>query len=272
MGYKSKPYLLMTGTILPVNCPSLISFSHQERHAMYLAAFKYYVEKLKSGSAYAGVVFCENSNCALDEFIEYAKDMSNVEVISAPPELFPSYLGKNNDFNIIDYAIGHSALLSTNESCFFKVTGRYYIENVDDLICDINSESDDIDFFCDLKDFQLLPLCGPKWRIWDADTRYFFSSRNFWIENFYEYYKKHPKCIPVERVAWGISMMNLRNRACRFRFKREAYLNGDYYTSQNAEYVKFLGLHIRPETYFKIRVARWRIETIARHVLPNFWF
>ena len=242
---------------------------------MYLRAFSFYVGKLKAegpNCCYNGIVFCENSGVDLKDFTCLAGEDKRIELISAPPDAFPAFLGKNNDFNLMDYAIDRSILLSDQECAFFKLTGRYYIKNITELFNDVARGGRDLDFYCDIRDYTFYYWFAKKFHMEDAEARYFYVTRSFWMDNFYQCYKNVSHDIPVERFLLNVSRANLKNQKCRFRFLREAYIGGDQFTSQNAPSVQCWGVRMSPEIYFGLRSIRWRIETFLRHIVPWFWF
>lgn len=265
-------FLLMTATLEPHNCPARISLSNEERRTMYLRAFKYYLNAMRRrGCKYSGIVFCDNSGADLTEFKDQFLDDEMVELISAPPAIFPQYLGKNNDFNIIDYAVDHSRLLALDGASFLKVTGRYYITNINDLIGDVLRYSGEEDFFIDLCYYRHTEDKRRKYKTKGADTRYFYSSVVFWKSELYGWFKRYPENCPVESCAYDVAVAHAGNIRCHTRFRREAYIEGDEFTSKNAPYICCCHINMPPELYFKIRWLRSRVKTVLRRLLPFVW-
>ncbi len=62
------------------------------------------MRKLVKGGGYDAVLFCENSGARLDDFKALIPTgyEDKVEFVSAPPNIFPSYLKKSNEFGLID--------------------------------------------------------------------------------------------------------------------------------------------------------------------------
>ena len=129
-----------------------------------------------------------------------------------------------------------------------------------------------MEYYCDLRQYNLPTLSGRIHHEEDAEARYFFVTRDFWLKNFYQCYRRDPRNRSVEHYVWVAAFDNLKNKNCRVRFRREAYIAGDEYTSKNAPHVRCWGLKLPPEIYFRVRAARWRIETLARHLFPWIWF
>ncbi len=263
--------LLMTATISPKNCPGA-KFSPEERRARYLNAFRFYLKKLEEG-VFSGLVFAENSNSDLNDFIEAIPDelKEKVEILSAPLTCFSEKLGKNNEFLLIDYAVDSSKLLAFSDG-FFKVTGRYFFRNIKSLVKDVVSTAAPLDLYCDQKDHRLFSSLGSKKRERDGETRFFYSSIDFWKKNFYGYFVKYPMWRRVEDLMFDVAQSHYGDERCRFRFKHEPLIGGDYYGGSDGEYIISMGMKMPPKCYFVIVYFRWILESALRRILPHFWF
>lgn len=268
----SRIILLMTATITPRNCPDA-QFEPWERRRRYLAAFRYYLEKIGVGM-YDGIVFAENSGEELDDFAHaiplHLKQ--SVELLSAPPEIFPANLRKNNEFLLLDYAVDHSMLMKNGVSGFFKVTGRYYLRNIKSLMRDVRSSCDNLQLYCDQRDHRLYSSLGMKRTERDGDTRFFFSSIQFWRDNFYGYFRRHPEWRRVEDIMFEVAEQHYDDERCRFRFRHQPLLGGNQYSGSQGQSVICMGVRIPPRIYFAIYYIRWSIESLLRKIAPNFWF
>lgn len=226
----SRIVLLMTATIAPRNCPDA-QFTPEERRCRYLRAFSWYLSKLtnaKKRCPYDAIVFAENSGSDLRDFEQLVpyECKENVEFVSAPVEIFPPNLRKNNEFVLIDYALNNSRLLAEEIAGFFKVTGRYYFRNIDLLLSDVRKEKEGLELFCDQIDHRLYSTFRLKGCEQDGETRFFFCSIKFWRDNFYGYFKRNPEFKRVEEVMFETAVKNYGKKNCKFRFAHEPLLGG----------------------------------------------
>lgn len=263
--------LLMTATISPRNCPGAM-FTPQERRKRYLNAFKFYLEKLEKG-VFPRLVFAENSDSDLKDFYDAVPDglKDRVELLSAPATLFPEALGKNNEFPLIDYAVDNSKLLASSDG-FFKVTGRYFFRNIKSLIRDVVSVKTPLDLYCDQKDHRLFSALGLKKKERDGETRFFYSTLDFWRKNFYGCFAGNPEWRRVEDIMCEVALSHYGDDRCRFRFKHQPLTGGDYYAGSDGEYIISMGIKMPPRLYFFLDYFRWMAESLIRRVFPRFWF
>ena len=267
-----KVYLLMTATIAPRNCPDA-QFEPVERRRRYLRAFKYYLDKIGM-AGYDGIVFAENSGEELSDFAALIPSSvsAEVELLSAPPEIFPAELRKNNEFVLLDYAVDNSKLLKGRIAGFFKVTGRYYLRNIGSLMKDVRNSCDDLQLYCDQRDHRLYSRLGLKRKEQDGETRFFFSSVKFWRENFYGYFKRHPEWRRVEDIMFEVAVAHYGDEKCRFRFGHQPLLGGNQYSGTQGQWITCMGVKVPPRLFFAIYGVRWVVESALRKVLPHFWF
>lgn len=118
--------VLLSATINPKGVPFLSRSDPKTRQKDYLKSLtKWY----KTGLP---IVFCENSGYVLDEIRNFAD--CGVEILQYKEPDFPLYLGKGyGEVSIITYAAENSNII--NDSDFvIKVTGRYFIENINKIV------------------------------------------------------------------------------------------------------------------------------------------
>lgn len=123
-------------------------------HALRLSDYKLAFGKYITHSGIKKLIFCENSGYDMSELKAiYANRNRNdltIEFLSFYGQDFSPHLGKGyGEMNIVKYALDNSKLISEH-SILLKVTGRYYVKNIDNLIRGI-SQSHDVDVFCDLR-------------------------------------------------------------------------------------------------------------------------
>ena len=127
--------LIVTGTVSPpegLNATVLMDPSERERQ--YIVSLKWFIEE----SDFYKIVFCENSNAALD--------LSALEILAQEHGKLFEYISFEGDVEkirkcgkgygegqIIDYALDHSKLVE-GEDYFYKITGRIIIKNINEIL------------------------------------------------------------------------------------------------------------------------------------------
>lgn len=129
--------LLLTGSInanlaAPVHT---ILMDSESRLNQYLSTIKKYIEY----SDFDILIFCENTGSffPVDQINDIALKSNKIfEFISFVSEIeMVSIYGKGyGDGACIEYAINNSKFLKNSTTCFFKVTGRLYISNINRII------------------------------------------------------------------------------------------------------------------------------------------
>jgi hypothetical protein len=135
-----KPALLvLTATITPPDgVPNLKRVAPSLRRRDYIDALRFYLSL--PNEVVDRIVFLENSESDLSDLQELARiegDGKRVEFISFQGLDYPPQYGRAfGEFKMLDYGVQHSVLLKTldEHDCFWKVTGRLKILNLDRLI------------------------------------------------------------------------------------------------------------------------------------------
>ena len=258
--------LLMTATIAPHNNPDA-HFEVAERRRQYLDAFAFYLKHLAQNT-YDRLLFCENSGDELEDFraMVPANLLKRVYFLCAPPEIFPAYLRKSNEFLLIDYACDHCPWLREDNAAFFKVTGRYRTLNIAALINDVH-RAGLVDFYCDQKDHRLYSRLGLNWCQQNGEMRYIYMTVDFWRKHFYGYFTKHPEYRAVEEIVFEVARTHYNDSSCRFRFRHEARFRG--FQGQQAA---FLGMRFSPMMDYLTSDLRWALAAFLRRLFPRWWF
>ncbi|MEF2174955.1 MAG: hypothetical protein V3575_00675 [Candidatus Absconditabacteria bacterium] len=197
---------LLVGTIKPhsKNLKSTVYsdenyFVPEYRLKQYLGGIYYYLTQ----SNFDNIIFCENSNYKIDclEDIERTAKLFNkkFELIqfNADIEKIEKYSYHYGEAELLDYAFDNSILLKESTD-FYKITGRYIIYNINELIefCETSEN-----YF--YKGFGLNSTLG-------VNTAFFKCSNEFYSKNIYgkqtDFYKKSNKLnfIPLEKVYYLI--------------------------------------------------------------------
>jgi len=165
---KANICILLTATIDPKGIVFLKRNNPMARENDYIKSIKRWMEIQQ-----LSIVFCENSGYDIDKIKNVIKNVkNNIEILQFKGQNFPREFGKGyGESMIIDYAIKHSKLIK-NSDYVIKVTGRYFIENIE-KIATILVKGSDIYIMADLK----------KNLSW-ADSRIFAFKSSFIIEYF----------------------------------------------------------------------------------------
>ncbi len=188
----SNEILLITACINAGNTPFVAVRDQQKRLSQYLAALSLWITKADIDK----IVFCENTAFALDRepLLSLAREKGKtLEFLSFDGNRSSSAKGKGwGEGEIIEYALGNSRLI-TKEDVFYKITGRLFIDNFNDirkahagapvvfnkLSCELNENG--------------------------AETRFFKCSVNFYREHLMNAYKDvdDPKGRYMEHVLYS---------------------------------------------------------------------
>lgn len=163
-----KNCLIMTSSIIvDKRMPYHLHVNVNERIRQYIDALIFYIVK----SNFSDIVFCDWSWFPLQEFdflyklstiynknLEFLSFNNNQEKVVKKWKWY--WEGK-----IIEYALDNSKLLK-NQETFYKVTGRYIVENINDII----NRSSHTNYFCKITTFNN-KVCN---------TAFFKSSKDFY--------------------------------------------------------------------------------------------
>lgn len=114
-------------------------FTAEEREKMYVDTLNYYIKLFGREKRDTTLVFVENSGWSSDSILNqlYKNDKVTIEYLSLVPSDFVQEKGKSyNEMLLIDKAIEKSSSIKDN-GCFFKVTGRFPIANLNVLVNEV---------------------------------------------------------------------------------------------------------------------------------------
>lgn len=184
--------IVLTGTVRPQVKGG--AWSIDERERMYLSTLRYYSETI--GHNYP-IVFVENSDVDISHWGGIFAKSLNLEVIQFPPDRiensdFNNSQGKGyNEFLMIKKAMLKSKVLSVSTH-FLKITGRYPMVNIIDIIKEIENRAENKVFFGDIKDTRIYDWIGIRktdsghW----GDSRFFMADVDFYKRNIIDCYKE----------------------------------------------------------------------------------
>jgi hypothetical protein len=158
-----KPVLLLTATIHPDPYVTSGRLDPLEREEDYFKATEYY---LKIGYK---VVFIENSNTKSQKIFDLGRLFPGLEYLFFASQ--ESHLGKSKgEVEIMNFALSQSVLLSKVDYVI-KITGRYLISNLDQVVLPTN---------CIEKDIYINPTRNLRW----ADSRLMMMKKSYYFEYF----------------------------------------------------------------------------------------
>lgn len=152
--------ILLTGTINPLSVPDLVRYEHKVREN------DYYTSILKWLKLDFPIVFVENSNYDSTLLNELALNYENFEYLKFKTST--SQKGKSHgEAEIIIYAMKNSSSIE-NSDYVVKITGRYYVKNILNLVDNFVEESS-IDAIVWLKNYSVY-----------SDSRFFLGTKDFY--------------------------------------------------------------------------------------------
>lgn len=170
---------------------------------MYTSTLRHYSKTI--GRKYP-IVFVENSDVSLEQWSVEFSELLDLEILHFPPVLSEK---SSNDKNHTDDTFDNSRGKGYNEylmikkgllcsdklkNCthFLKITGRYAMENIINIINEVEKRMEGKVWLDDVKDTKLNDLIGKKNaynRYW-ADSRYFVAEITYYKDNFLDIYIK----------------------------------------------------------------------------------
>ena len=126
--------LLLTATIQPfASLDQLVIRDPEERRQEYLEAFRAALAHV--GRSVDGLVFAENSGADLSDFASLAAAHPGVEVLPLPKRDGASGTGRAwFETLLVSDAFDRSRLLSQPDATAWKLTGRYRLLNLEELV------------------------------------------------------------------------------------------------------------------------------------------
>lgn len=149
----SQNILLLTATINSrTGVPSLVRLDPDQRRADYAKAFRFYLGLL--GQHLDKIVVVENSAADLTDLERMAREAGaadRVELISFFGQDFPPEYGRAySEFKTIDRAVELSETLRGGDRIIWKVTGRYLVTNLPQILA---RRPKTFDLYCNLRNY-----------------------------------------------------------------------------------------------------------------------
>jgi hypothetical protein len=148
----SRNVLLLTATISPLaGIPSLARTDPRLRLHDYERAFTFYTKLI--GTCFDAIIFAENSKSdlsTLQSLVEKA-NFDKIEFISFYGLDYPATYGRGyGEFRLVEHVMQHSQLITTGD-IIWKVTGRYIIENLCEIV---KSRPCATDLYCHMRNYR----------------------------------------------------------------------------------------------------------------------
>lgn len=230
--------LLLTATVNPQGMKGA-NFSVEERARMYIEAILFYlaVDKSHNSSNKRYVVLAENSGCVNVIHDMLVKDLvalpDNLELVDVSGTEYDQSRGKGyNETILIQKAIENSKMIR-EAGCFFKLTGRLKLLNVDKLLAEVASlikSRSGLEFLADCKDHQVykwlhMPINGHV-----GECRYWFASNDFFMKRMWPKLEQMNDYTAPPVLAEDVMLQVCRETrglpGCRDRFRTQARISG----------------------------------------------
>ncbi|MBR0458803.1 MAG: hypothetical protein IJJ26_06175 [Victivallales bacterium] len=256
--------LVMTAAVDPKGMPGLSVNDVSERANQYLGTLRFYLEN----PAVPQIVFVENSGYDLAAFRELATQYPDkqIEFLSCDRNDYPRHLGKSyGEMWILDYVVDTSQSVQA-ASGFTKVTGRFPILNIAELLQEAEQRRP-WELFCDNKDHPVYDWLQLGWNGHACDTRFFLVTTDFYRKHFYGRYTEldDSQGKLVESLFFQVARDTARTEKVVRRFRTEPQYSGKAGHVQ----ISIIGVNDYDSRTAKTKRA---IRRIARKLLPWFWF
>ena len=261
--------IILTGTV-----KTFVNGGHyttEDRYRMYTSTLEYYANVI--GKQYP-IYFVENSDFDLSPWNEMFKDRLNLTVCQFSPgsndyDGFDNTKGKGYN----EYLMIKKCILTLNNTShqpithFLKITGRYSMLNITDIIHEIQQRADgkNILFMGDIKDTCIYELLGIKtlsshW----GDSRFFMSEYDFYrntIIDCYQDMNDYESDKWAEHYFLRMSRIYRNDRRFIFRFRTQVRFDG--VSGALSTCIRY------DSTGNRIKAS---IRQICRYLFPNIWF
>lgn len=225
--------ILLTSTITP-NVKGG-NFSANERLEMYRSTLKYYSDTI--GKKYP-ILLVENSGYNLEIIQKEFSECLLLETIGFTPPTMASIINKDsfdnskgkgyNEFLMIKKGLEQSKSL---RQCthFLKITGRYPMLNINDMVKEIERYGHNLLFMADIKDTALYDTLRIKKDGHWGDSRFFVANTKYYRENMSDSYLWMDDNIYgrfAEDYIFNFYQEHKNEPAFSFRFKHQVRFGG----------------------------------------------
>ena len=241
--------ILLTATIYPQGIGIL---NESERELMYINTLLYYAKTLGTS---VHIIFAENSGYSLENIKDKTGNQLNIEFLSFSPNEFNIPKGKGyNEMLMMDKTMERSSFIKESTH-FLKITGRYPILNITDILKEIRSRcSEDTRYMGDMKDTDLFL----KRRY--GECRFWVCSIDYYIQTFKGHFveiddNESGKC--AEDFFLRHARKHRGEKKYIFRFRKQAFF-GSYDSASISN-------------TFATTVKN-NFRSLLRRLFPDWWF
>lgn len=178
---------------------------------------------------------------------------------------FDNRKGKGyNEYLMIKLALQRSEILCESTH-FLKLTGRYPMLNIREMMSEMESRGKDKVMMFDVKEFKLYEKLrgtsyGSRW----GDSRFFLMSVDFYLKHLMDCYREMDESVfgkYAEDYIYQLSVKYRKGKACSFRFRHQVQFGGQG------------GAACFQEDYASLKnQAKNKLRRILRILFPNVWF
>lgn len=230
--------LLLTATVNPQGMKGA-NFSVEERARMYVDAIMFYLAAGNSttNGSKRHVVLAENSgsvNLIHDMLVAKMNVLpDNLELVDVAGPEYDQSRGKGyNETILIQKAIESSKMIR-EAGCFFKLTGRLKLLNIDKMLAEVASLVESrtgLEFLADCKDHQVykwlhMPINGHV-----GECRYWFARNDFFMKRMWPKLEQMNDYTAPPILAEDVMLQVCREThglpGCRDRFRTQARISG----------------------------------------------
>lgn len=247
-------------------------FAAQEREKMYVDTLNFYIDDLGKREGDFELVFAENSGWNKNSILSKLHSSKNVyiEYLAIDYTFFDQSKGKGfNEMLLLDIASEQSSAIQ-NYGAFFKLTGRFPILNLYDLLSEVEKRGGKtMQFYADCKDHKLydwlhMPINGHA-----GECRYYAVSLTFWNKNFRNQYVKLDDFKGPLIEDFFLSVMrktkNTEGVNCRFRTQARFSGNGGHSLGKGLSF-----FYSTNNDSSVLRFKRW-LRQMLRWCFPWWW-
>lgn len=149
---------------------------------------------------------------------------------------------------------------------FMKITGRYAMTNIRDMIREVERRAEKIYFMCDIKDTLFYNLSHKLWRM--GESRYWVANVDYYHRYMLDLYRHMDNQIwqIAEYEVYGFAMAHRNNCHFILRFRTQARFNGTRSGGDSADLIA----GTRRQDSFQARMKA-NIRQLLRWLLPWIW-
>lgn len=246
------------------------NFTVAERAEMYASALRYYARTV--GRTHP-ILFLENSDYDLTAFREEFEPVLDIEFIQLRPEEgLPFDPKKGKSFN--EYLMIKEGVLRSRKllECthFLKITGRYAMVNIGEMMREIERRAVDKVFMGDIKDTNLYERIGRKSYGHWGDSRFWAAQVDWYKREMLDCYLEMNDCTDDQWAEHYLLRMARRLKndpRFIFRFRHQVQFDGITGMLTSADLAS--GKHRQNSLAARMKN---QVRHLMRVLFPNWWF